>query len=196
MRDRLGVDILFILIVLVSFSCATILPLGIHPLDAEYFGSDVIKCKDGSNFFSRDRINDNFCDCPDGSDEPGTSACPSGKFYCRNAGSTSYFLFSSRVNDQICDCCDGSDEYDGHMYCPNTCVMGGNLAYKRIDYGAAIGNRFVDRKIVQSRLDVGDPVQKLTGLKVVIIIQVFFLIVVLGFRLFHRGVRSRRKQSR
>lgn len=41
--------------------------------------------------------------------------------------------------------------------------MGGNLAYKRIDYGAAIGNRFVDRKVVQSRLDVGDSVQKLTG---------------------------------
>ncbi|KAK1397072.1 PRKCSH-like domain-containing protein [Heracleum sosnowskyi] len=182
-------------VVLVSSSSATILPLGIHPLDVKYFASDVIKCKDGSNFFSRDRINDNFCDCPDGSDEPGTSACPAGKFYCKNAGSTPQFLFSSRVNDQICDCCDGSDEYDGHMNCPNTCVMGGNLAYKRIDYGTAIGNHFADRKIVQ-RLDFGDSVQKLTGLKVVIIIQVFFLIVVLGFRLFHRGIRSRRKQSR
>lgn len=41
--------------------------------------------------------------------------------------------------------------------------MGGNLVYKRIDDGAAIGNRFVDRKIVQTRLDVGDSVQKLTG---------------------------------
>ncbi|KAL8147844.1 glucosidase 2 subunit beta isoform X1 [Apium graveolens] len=189
--------IIIIIVVLVCCSSATtILPLGIHPLDVKYFASDVIKCKDGSNLFSKLQINDNFCDCPDGSDEPGTSACPAGKFYCRNAGSTPRFLFSSRVNDQICDCCDGSDEYDGHMNCPNTCVMGGNLAYKRIDYGAAIGNQFVDSKIVQSRLDVGDSVQKLTGLKVVIIIQVFFLIVVLVFRLFHRGVRSRRKQSR
>ncbi|XP_074367584.1 uncharacterized protein LOC141708014 isoform X2 [Apium graveolens] len=157
--------IIIIIVVLVCCSSATtILPLGIHPLDVKYFASDVIKCKDGSNLFSKLQINDNFCDCPDGSDEP--------------------------------DCCDGSDEYDGHMNCPNTCVMGGNLAYKRIDYGAAIGNQFVDSKIVQSRLDVGDSVQKLTGLKVVIIIQVFFLIVVLVFRLFHRGVRSRRKQSR
>lgn len=39
--------------------------------DEKYFASEVIKCKDGSNFFTRDRINDNFCDCPDGSDEPG-----------------------------------------------------------------------------------------------------------------------------
>ncbi|KAG6737948.1 hypothetical protein POTOM_059480 [Populus tomentosa] len=76
--------------------------LGIHPLDEKYFGSQVIKCKDGSKSFSRDRLNDNFCDCLDGTDEPGTSACPSGKFYCRNAGSTPKFIFSSRVNDQIC----------------------------------------------------------------------------------------------
>ncbi|KAJ6884817.1 LOB domain-containing protein 2-like [Populus alba x Populus x berolinensis] len=53
-----------------------------HP-DDKYFGSQVIKCKDGSKSFSRDRLNDNFCDCLDGTDEPGTSACPRGKFYCR-----------------------------------------------------------------------------------------------------------------
>lgn len=32
----------------------------------------MIQCKDGSKSFTRDRINDNFCDCLDGSDEPGT----------------------------------------------------------------------------------------------------------------------------
>lgn len=32
----------------------------------------------------------------------GTSACPAGKFYCRNIGSTPRFLFSSHVNDKIC----------------------------------------------------------------------------------------------
>ncbi|CAK0892256.1 unnamed protein product, partial [Prorocentrum cordatum] len=32
-------------------------------------------CLDGSYFDSIEVLNDDFCDCPDGSDEPGTSAC-------------------------------------------------------------------------------------------------------------------------
>lgn len=28
-----------------------------------------------------ERVNDDFCDCPDGSDEPGTSACIQGKYH-------------------------------------------------------------------------------------------------------------------
>lgn len=32
----------------------------------------------------------------------GTSACPRGTFYCRNAGHSPVSLFSSRVNDGIC----------------------------------------------------------------------------------------------
>jgi len=40
--------------------------------DEKYFDSDVIKCKDGSKSFTRDRLNDNFYDCLDGTDEPGT----------------------------------------------------------------------------------------------------------------------------
>ena len=27
-------------------------------------------------------LNDDFCDCVDGTDEPGTSACQFSKFYC------------------------------------------------------------------------------------------------------------------
>lgn len=39
--------------------------------DVKYFGSDLIKCKDASRSFPRDRVNDDFCDCVDGTDEPG-----------------------------------------------------------------------------------------------------------------------------
>jgi len=43
--------------------------------DEKYYSSEVIKCKDGSKYFTRDRLNDNFCDCPDGTDEPGMYLC-------------------------------------------------------------------------------------------------------------------------
>ncbi|XP_057526245.1 glucosidase 2 subunit beta isoform X2 [Amaranthus tricolor] len=75
---------------------------GVDPLDINYFDSELMQCKDGSNSFTKDRFNDDFCDCVDGTDEPGTSACPRGKFYCRNLGSQPRFLFSSHVNDHIC----------------------------------------------------------------------------------------------
>ncbi|KAL3509248.1 hypothetical protein ACH5RR_028649 [Cinchona calisaya] len=87
---------------LLAYSSSSLLPLGAHPLDEKYYQSEVIKCKEGSKSFTKDRINDNFCDCSDGTDEPGTSACPFGKFYCKNVGSTPLFLFSSRINDHVC----------------------------------------------------------------------------------------------
>ncbi|ESQ42795.1 hypothetical protein EUTSA_v10012928mg [Eutrema salsugineum] len=103
--------------------------LGISPQDEKYYkSSSEIKCKDGSKKFTRAQLNDDFCDCADGTDEPGTSACPNGKFYCRNAGHSPLVLYSSRINDGICDCCDGSDEYDGKVTCPNTCWEAGKAA--------------------------------------------------------------------
>jgi protein kinase C substrate 80K-H len=59
------------------------------------------------------------CDCIDGSDEPGTSACQNGRFYCKNKGHIGAYILSSRYDDGICDpeCCDGSDEKG--TVCPN-----------------------------------------------------------------------------
>lgn len=47
-------------------------------------------------------MNDDYCDCLDGSDEPGTSACPDMKFYCLNVGHEGVFIHSSYVNDMVC----------------------------------------------------------------------------------------------
>ncbi|KAG5520247.1 hypothetical protein PMAC_001325 [Pneumocystis sp. 'macacae'] len=79
------------------------------------------KCLNTSKYIPFSRLNDDWCDCEDGSDEPGTSACPNGVFSCKNAGHIPKFIPTSYLNDGICDCCDGSDEYEGIVKCENTC---------------------------------------------------------------------------
>ncbi|KAL5864773.1 hypothetical protein ACOSQ3_002287 [Xanthoceras sorbifolium] len=190
------IPLLSISLFVISVDCKSTL-LGIHPLDEKYFSAEIIKCKDGSKSFTRDRLNDNFCDCIDGTDEPGTSACPAAKFYCRNVGSTPQFIFSSRVNDRICDCCDGSDEYDNNINCPNTCVMGGNVEYKIGSYVSTISNLdSIDAKETKNRVNLEDLIEKLKGLKMVFILQVVLISFVVGLRIFYRLVRSKRRRHR
>lgn len=84
-------------------------------------------------------LNDDYCDCADGFDEPGTGACAGQEttmFHCKNEGSTPQLIYTSRVDDGICDCCDGSDETGrrgrapGGVSCPNDCLAQGEVERK------------------------------------------------------------------
>lgn len=68
-----------------------------------------IRCLDGDG---DGYLNDDYCDCLDGSDESKTSACShltvsQSKFHCADGTAV---IYSSRVHDGIKDCLDGSDE--------------------------------------------------------------------------------------
>ena len=103
------------------------------------------------------RVNDDYCDCPDGSDEPGTAACtylsalsppqpvvgaPNTTlalpgFYCKNKGHIPSYISHTYVNDGVCDydvCCDGSDEWAGvgGVKCEDKCKEIGK-EWRRLD---------------------------------------------------------------
>ncbi|KAI9466553.1 glucosidase II beta subunit-like-domain-containing protein [Lactarius psammicola] len=100
---------------------------GVHPSFLSRYKPEgsTWTCLDGSKTISWTAVNDDYCDCPDGSDEPGTSACPHNTFYCTNDGHVGASIPSSRVNDGLCEpaCCDGSDEPAG--VCEDMCAAVG-----------------------------------------------------------------------
>lgn len=98
--------------------------VGVAPADQHLYKPDsegFFTCLgDPSIRIPFNQVNDDYCDCPDGSDEPGTSACSNGRFWCQ--GSEQY-IPSRIVGDGVCDyemCCDGSDESPG--LCDNRCA--------------------------------------------------------------------------
>ncbi|PQE27246.1 Glucosidase 2 subunit beta protein [Rutstroemia sp. NJR-2017a WRK4] len=120
-------------------------PRGVGPEFAKFYKStDKFTCLSNPSIsISVSKINDDYCDCPDGSDEPGTAACTylsdlsppqplSGTagagpgaynttlalpgYYCKNKGHIPGYVPFTYVNDGVCDyelCCDGSDEWEG-----------------------------------------------------------------------------------
>ncbi|KAG0668925.1 hypothetical protein C6P45_004275 [Maudiozyma exigua] len=104
--------------------------IGVSPKDNDLYKpdkDDKWAClNDSSIVIDFERINDGICDCPDGSDEPGTSACSDTLeqklFYCENKGFKPRYIRGSLVGDGVCDCCDCSDEkelFESGKY--NTC---------------------------------------------------------------------------
>ncbi|RWS15369.1 glucosidase 2 subunit beta-like protein 1 [Dinothrombium tinctorium] len=115
-----------------------------------YDPSKDFTCFDGSITIPFRFVNDDYCDCGDGSDEPGTSACTDCLFHCSNVGHVPMDIPSSRVNDGICDCCDTSDEYNSTAQCVNNCLILGEAAREEqrrqqevFERGAAIRDEFI-----------------------------------------------------
>ncbi|KAJ0177605.1 hypothetical protein K1T71_006478 [Dendrolimus kikuchii] len=77
--------------------------------------NNEFKCLKTGEKIAFELLNDDYCDCDDGTDEPSTNACVNGTFYCDTQYHSKPILLhqiqSSKVNDGICDCCDGSDEF-------------------------------------------------------------------------------------
>ncbi|TIB19184.1 hypothetical protein E3P92_00126 [Wallemia ichthyophaga] len=109
------------------------------------------QCLNDATTIAYTSLNDDYCDCPDGTDEPSTSAC-SGRhhtpqFYCHNEHYTPSRIHLSRVGDGLCEeeCCDGSDEAEG--VCANTCTQ---RAHRRAVHHAH-SQRVRERALVTKR---------------------------------------------
>ncbi|RLN63939.1 hypothetical protein BBP00_00003799 [Phytophthora kernoviae] len=110
---------------------------GVSPSDQTKYLSAEFECVLAGKRTNvpQSRVNDEFCDCDAGEDEPGTAACShleQSKFHCENDGFFPEKIHTSRVDDGICDCCDGSDEALGSQ-CKNTCSAAAEVVRKRAE---------------------------------------------------------------
>ncbi|KAI5751925.1 hypothetical protein M8J77_012157 [Diaphorina citri] len=130
-------------------------PRGVSLMRASlYQPASEFTCFDGSLTIPFSYVNDDYCDCQDSSDEPGTSACPNGTFHCMNIGFAAKDIPSSRVNDGICDCCDGTDEYKSKKHCPDTCYEEGRSAREEAERLAEIqkqGNTIREQLVIKGK---------------------------------------------
>lgn len=115
--------LLFLLSLFPTFIFSAGLPptRGVHPsLFSQYKPKGTNwTCLDGNKTIPWSAVNDDYCDCIDGSDEPGTffsavvfakvlqaflgtSACSGNTFYCANDGHIGASIPSSRVSDGLC----------------------------------------------------------------------------------------------
>ncbi|CZS89948.1 hypothetical protein WAI453_002930 [Rhynchosporium graminicola] len=177
------------LLVLGTFSTAVLAaessarPRGVSPEFAKFYKStEPFTCISNPSIkLSSSQINDEYCDCPDGSDEPGTAACshistlsppqpfaskPNTSFalpgyYCKNKGHIPGYVPHMYVNDGVCDyelCCDGSDEYAGvgGVKCEDKCKDIGK-EWKRADEV----RRKNERAALKKRIDLVNEAQSL-----------------------------------
>ncbi|KAK4223725.1 putative glucosidase 2 subunit beta precursor [Podospora fimiseda] len=146
-----------------SLAASASLPRGVGPEFVKFYeNKSTFTCIGNPSItLKTSQINDNSCDCPDGSDEPGTAACAhldplspqqplpgsvTGTtnttaalrgFWCANDGHIGSYLPFMYVNDGVCDydlCCDGSDEaaHVGGVKCENKCAAIGK-EYRRVE---------------------------------------------------------------
>lgn len=146
-----------------TVAAAASLPRGVGPEFVKFYETPhTFACIGHPTIIIKpNQINDNSCDCPDGSDEPGTAACAhintlspaqplpdslTGStnttnvlpgFWCENKGHVGSYVPFAFVNDGVCDyefCCDGSEEYAkvSGVKCENRCAAIGK-EHKRIE---------------------------------------------------------------
>ncbi|XP_015904510.1 uncharacterized protein [Parasteatoda tepidariorum] len=99
---------------------------GVLPEKQKFYqpsNKNTFVCLNSREEISFSFVNDNFCDCSDFSDEPSTSACNYGRFYCNHQSNRLSSVVSYKVNDGVCDCCDGSDEWEQNFIPPHVTLQ-------------------------------------------------------------------------